>query len=236
MRTMWRLELPVMGLGGLLTAALLLACSGSQQSAERPGYGGIEGETKLREPENDGRRCPADENLVQESLDTSGDNVADVRKVYRVEGAGAEARKVLVCREMDLNHDGRKDIFRFYNEDGRPLREMMDGDFDGTVDGVSLFEEGRVVQQEMDRNNDGRTDETRHFVQGNLLRVERDDNNDGRIDVWEHWADGDLLRIGYDVNADEVADFWHRAPPRAGEERPEAPQEPPEEEPAPTGD
>jgi hypothetical protein len=194
----------------------------------------VGGDTALRDPADDGRRCPVEEHLIEESLDTSGDNVADVRKVYRSEGEGADRRKILLCREMDLNHDGRKDIVRFYNDEGRPLREMADGDFDGQIDGITFFEDGRVVRQELDRNHDGRPDETRHYARGQLLRVERDDNGDGQVDVWEHWNEGNLLRIGYDVDGDQVADFWHRAPPREEDrevevDEPEQGEEPPSE-------
>jgi hypothetical protein len=213
-------EVLTLSLGGALIVALVVACSGAneQTAAREAGFGGVEGETGVRDPAEDGRRCPRDAAYVEESLDTSGDNVADVRKVYRVEGEGAKAQKIILCRELDLDHDGRKDIFRFYNDEGRPLRELVDANFDGTIDSIAYFESGRMVKQEADRNGDGRADETRHYVQGKLMRVDRDDDHDGEVDVWEHWDQGELVRIGYDVNRDKVADFWHRAPPREGSE------------------
>lgn len=215
-----------------LVIALSVACQrqGEEAGGRGPDFGAVGGDTSLRDPDNDGRRCPRDEAYLEESLDTSGDNVADVRKIYRVEGEGSEAQKIIVCRELDLDHDGRKDIFRFFNDEGRPQRELIDADFDGTIDSISFFEAGRLIKQEADRNEDGQADETRHFVHGKLMRVDRDDNHDGQIDVWEHWDQGDLVRIGYDVNRDKVADFWHRAPPREGEDEDE--EEEAEEEPA----
>ncbi len=212
-------ELFCIAVGVMIVAFWVAACSSTseQRSRGETGFGAVDGETAVREPSDDGRRCPRNEAFLEESLDTSGDNVADVRKVYRVQGDGAKAQKIIVCRELDLDHDGRKDIFRFYNDEGRPLREMVDSDFDGTIDSISYFEGGRMVKQESDRNSDGRADETRHFIHGKLMRVDRDDNHDGEIDVWEHWDRGELVRIGYDVNRDKVADFWHRAPPRDDE-------------------
>lgn len=208
----------------MLFVAMIAACSSdTNESSRRSTFGGVERDTGLRVPEDDGRRCPNKEGLVEESMDTSGDNVADVRKVFRIEGEGQKSVKVLVCRELDLNHDGRKDIFRFYNDEGRPLREETDSDFDGSIDSMAFFENSRIVRQESDRNDDGTQDETRHFIRGKLVRVERDDNHDGKVDVWEHWEQGRLLRIGYDVDSDEVADFWHRAPPPATDEPEEAP-------------
>ena len=213
------------GVASVLAAGLLpalLACPGNRDAGTgQPRYGGAGGETSLRDPVDDGRRCPSSPEYVEESLDTSGNNVADVRKVYRVEGEGADRRQILLCREMDLNRDGRKDIFRFYSEQGRPLREMVDMNFDGTIDSITFFEEGRIVRQEVDRDNDGRPDEIRLYTRGQLTRVERDDSRDGRVDVWEHWDGGRLLRIGYDVDGDGVADFWHRAPPAPDETVPE---------------
>jgi hypothetical protein len=211
------------GFGLALAVVLTGACASDGGSTNhRSTFGGVDRNTGLRVPEDDGGRCPTKEGLVEESMDTSGDNVADVRKVFRVEGEGRNAHKILVCRSLDLNHDGRKDIYRFYNDEGRPLRELTDSNFDGTIDSTAFFEDGRLAREEIDRNQDGTQDETRHFIRGKLLRVERDDNYDSKTDVWEHWEDGRLLRIGYDVNADEVADFWHRAPSmEEDEEEPE---------------
>ena len=50
--------------------------------------------------------------------DTSGDNIPDVRKLFKTVGEGTLSRLVLVCREADLNGDRRKDClfdphFRF---------------------------------------------------------------------------------------------------------------------------
>jgi hypothetical protein len=230
MTTSTRLGYVVAVVGVAVLVALSAACSGSSENSTRRGsdFGGVEGESSLRDPGEDGRRCPSNKAYLEESLDTSGDNVADVRKVYRVEGEGEKAQKIIVCRELDLNHDGRKDLFRFYSEEGRPMREMTDADFDGQIDQISYFENGRVVKQEADRNQDGRADETRFYVANKLVRVDRDDDYDGEVDVWEHWDQGRLLRIGYDSNRDKVADFWHRAPPAPGEED-DTGEEPPAE-------
>ncbi len=210
---------------GFFAAVLVLSimviggCASDTDESNRDGpeFGGS-GDTAIRTPGADGRKCPTNENFIEESTDTSGDNVADVRKVYRVEGEGNDRHKIIVCREFDLNGDGRKDVFRFYNDNGRPLRELIDEDFDGQIDRISYFENGRVIKQEEDRNDDGISDETRYYVQSKLLRVDRDDNYDGHIDVWEHWDQGRLLRMGYDLNRDKVADLWHRAPPRPEDE------------------
>jgi len=172
MSTRRLLEIGLSSLVAVLFLAMIAACSSdTNESNRRSTFGGVKRDTGLRVPEDDGRRCPSKEGLVEESMDTSGDNVADVRKVFRLEGEGQKVVKVLVCRELDLNGDGRKDIFRFYNDEGRPLREETDADFDGRIDSIAFFENSRIVRQEADRNDDGTTDETRHFIRGKLVRV-----------------------------------------------------------------
>ena len=96
----------------------------------------------------DGGRCvPNGAGYEVTEYDTSGDNTPDVRKLFRTMGEGTLARLVLVCREADLNGDGRKDIVRLYTEEGRPMREEADRDFDGRIDEVTRFTNGRVSLQ-----------------------------------------------------------------------------------------
>ena len=156
--------------------------------------------------------------------DTNGDGVPDVRKVYQMVGEGAEARSVLVCREVDLNHDGTKDMFRFYNDEGRTLREEEDRDFDGRIDVISFFENGEVVRREMDTNHDGMVDMRIFYRDRHPYRAERELNADRdpdfHPDYWEFYdAHGQVVRIGWDYDHDGRADRWDRidrlAPMRA---------------------
>ncbi len=88
----------------------------------------------------DGGRCvPNGAGYEVTEYDTSGDNTPDVRKLFRTMGEGSVTRLVLVCREADLNGDGRKDIVRLYTGEGRPMREEADRDFDGRIDEVTLL-------------------------------------------------------------------------------------------------
>ena len=156
--------------------------------------------------------------------DTNGDGVPDVRKVYQMMGEGAETRSVLVCREVDLNHDGTKDMFRFYNEEGRTLREEEDRDFDGRIDVISFFENGEVVRREMDTNGDGQVDMRVFYRDRQPYRAERETNADHdpefHPDYWEFYdSHGHVLRMGWDYDHDGRADRWDRvdrlAPMRA---------------------
>jgi hypothetical protein len=162
--------------------------------------------------------------------DTNGDGVPDVRKVYQMIGEGAEVRSILVCREVDLNHDGTKDMFRFYNEEGRTLREEEDRDFDGRIDVISFFENGEVVRREMDTNGDGQVDMRVFYRDHNPYRAEREMNADHdpefHPDYWEFYdSHGHVTRMGWDYDRDGRADRWDRvdrlAPMRAAQAVPQ---------------
>lgn len=147
--------------------------------------------------------------------DTNRDGAPDVRKVYQTVGEGTEGHSVLVCREVDLNHDGTKDVFRFYNDEGRTVREEADRDFDGHIDVISYFEAGEIVRQEFDTNRDGMVDMRQFFREHRVFRAERelqhDNSPDFRADYWEFYdARGHVVRIGWDYDHDGRADRWDR--------------------------
>lgn len=158
----------------------------------------------------DAGRCNREGREVVDQ-DTDGDGAGDVRKVYvRVTRPGGQALQVMVCREIDLNHDGVKDVVRYYNDEGRPLREEADRDFDGRVDSVNFFENGAVVRREIDGNHDGRVDGWTFLERGVPTRGERDVNGDGRKDHWEYYENGRVVRVGEDLDGDGRVDRWFR--------------------------
>jgi hypothetical protein len=147
--------------------------------------------------------------------DTSGDEHPDVRKVFLRVGEGTLARLVLVCRESDLNADGNKDVVRSYSEEGRPLREEADRNFDGRMDELTLFQEGQILRQEFDANNDGKIDTKIFFDGGKPLRTERDLTGRSTADRWqpdrwEYFEDGRVVRMGTDLDGDGKVDRWDR--------------------------
>lgn len=147
--------------------------------------------------------------------DTSGDQKADVRKLFEIVGEGKLARLVLVCREADLNADGTKDVVRFYTKEGRPEREEADRDFDGKIDDVTLFADGRIERQEIDTTGNGLIDTKIFYENGQPLRAERDvagrSTADNWVaDRWEYYQDGRTVRIGSDVDGDGKVDRWDR--------------------------
>ncbi len=196
-------------------AGLLAACSSSTQPARRLS---LRNATSLasRDSRDDHRRCDASgAGRSSSEYDTNADGVPDVRKVFQVVGEGQEAHPVLVCREVDLNHDGTKDVFRFYNDQGRTLREEEDRDFDGRVDVITYFDNGEVVRREFDLNHDGMVDQRMYYRENRPYRAERelqsDNAADFRPDYWEFYdTRGHVVRIGTDYDHDGRADRWDR--------------------------
>jgi hypothetical protein len=130
--------------------------------------------------------------------------------VYRVLGEGAERKRILICREVDTNLDGIKDLVRRYDDQGQVLEEDADANYDGKIDTWTYYFRGRIARVEVDLDGDDTPDETRYYVQGKLSRVQRDTNHDGRPDVWEIYSDGHLERIGVDLDHDGRVDRWSR--------------------------
>lgn len=149
------------------------------------------------------------------TADLDGDGRPDVFKYYRSvddpERPG-QKKSVLVRQDIDLNLDGKVDIWRYFGEDGLVVKEEWDADFDGVVDEVRHFEDGFIVRSERDRNNDGRPDVIRYFgKKGKLERKESDTNGDGQIDRWEYFSGRVLERIGVDKDGDGTVDVWAKA-------------------------
>ena len=164
----------------------------------------------------DGGRCmPDGPGYEVTEYDTSGDNTPDVRKLFKTMGEGSLARLVLVCREADLNGDRRKDIVRLYNDEGRPLREEADRDFDGTIDEITHFSDGAVALREVDTSGNGTIDTKIYYEAGVPVRAERDMRGRStaskwKPDRWEYYADGRMARVGTDVDGDGKVDRWDR--------------------------
>jgi hypothetical protein len=137
-----------------------------------------------------------------------GSVLPNVRRVYQVIGSGEDRHKVLICREIDTNVDGVKDVVRRYNEKGESISEEADANYDGHVDTWITFIKGRLSEVKLDTNFDGKADEWKYYVNGKLTRVVRDTNFDGKPDVWEIYRDGHLERMGVDVDGDEHVDRW----------------------------
>ena len=157
-------------------------------------------------------RCEADNRsdrvpVVSQAL---GADTGSIRRVYATGVSDEEGQRVVRCREVDTNLDGIKDLVRTYTDDGEPLVERADSNYDGKVDTWVTFARGRVAHMEIDVNGDGKPDEFRIYSQGELTKVQRDTTLDGKLDTWEVYDKGRLNRIGVDLNGDEKVDRWYR--------------------------
>jgi len=184
------------------------ACSGSQTLEAQSARAGKRDDSAR----GDGARCEFKGRVDREVSESVGTGALQpsIRRVYRVIGEGDQRRRILICREVDTNLDGTKDLVRRYNDQGEAVEEQADSNYDGKVDTWIRFSKGRIAQVDVDLNGDDAPDETRYYVHGKLSRVQRDTNHDGKPDIWEIYANGHLERMGVDVDHDGRVDRWNR--------------------------
>lgn len=207
--------------GVLLSIFIAIGTSGCGGSKKEPEVGSA---VATGQRPDDRARCEfegRDDRDVQESS-APGSVVANVRRVYGYINGGGERRRILLCREVDTNYDGVKDLVRTYGDHGEKLTEQADSDYDGRIDTWITFGASKPAKVEIDKNGDGKPDETRFYVAGVLSRIQRDTNADEKPDIFEIYRDGRLERMGIDVNFDGQVDVWHRDEARAAEAEAEA--------------
>jgi hypothetical protein len=197
----------------VVLTGLLLVGSGCGGSSKAAGSGGGAMTSAV-----DKSRCNDSGKQVAQS-DTNGDKKPDVIKLYT---KGRDSAQTLVCKQVDLNHDGKIDIVYHYDDGGALSFEEFDLDFDNRFDLRAFYQGGRKVREEMDTNYDQRVDFTKYYEADRLVRIERDGNSDGRVDEWMYYEAGKLDRIGYDTTGSGRVDKWERAPDDVGSE-PSAP-------------
>jgi hypothetical protein len=200
-----------------LCAVGLIACGGNKKEVASADAV-VEGQRA-----DDQSRCEfkgRDDRDVQESS-APGMIVPNVRRVYGYIGAGSERRRILLCREVDTNFDGVKDLMRTYGDNGEKLTEQADTDYNGKVDTWIAFGKTQPMKIEVDKSGDGKPDEVRFYTEGTLSRIQRDTNGDEKPDIFEVYRDGHLERMGLDTNFDGQVDVWHRDEGRAREDEAE---------------
>jgi hypothetical protein len=164
---------------------------------------------------DDKGRCDAKGKRVMR-LDINQDKTADVWKLYATKVENGAKVDMLACKEMDINFDGRRDVWIYYDDSGNRKMEEMDLDFDGKIDLVTIRQGGKVTRQEMDTDFDGKADIWKYYADDKISRLDRDSNHDGKIDYWEYYEGGALHRIGYDKNGDGRVDVWDRSEAGSG--------------------
>ncbi len=142
--------------------------------------------------------------LVQQPVDVDGDQKADVYNYYRQRSKDG---RVLVCKEVDLNLDGKIDVRAWFDDSGNLQREEMDGDFDDQVDWIDHYAGGQRVLSEIDTGYNGSMDLFKYYEHGKLRRKERDSEGDGRVDYWEFLDEsGAVISFGRDLDGDGEMD------------------------------
>ena len=195
--------------------AMIVACGG-----------GTPAKTSAPGGSRDARRWPADDRSLCQAfvhwksnpqLDVSetvgpGAIKPNVRRVYKVIGERDDRHSVLICREIDTNLDGIKDVVRTFNEKGEPLHEEADTNYDGKIDDGLNFAGGRLEEEDVDTTlSTGRPNVWKFYVNGELSRIRRNTHcPSGKADTWEIYYKNRLERVGNDVSCDGHVDRWDR--------------------------
>lgn len=111
-------QVGLLGLKGWLGSALVVVLAGcAAQSANVSASGYVASSGPLAD---DRSRCDFRGRTDREVVEAAGPGASfpNVRRVYQLIGTGEERHKVLICREIDTNLDGIKDVVRVYNEKG----------------------------------------------------------------------------------------------------------------------
>lgn len=149
------------------------------------------------------------------TYDLNKDTRPDVWRLYKSEDEGGTTVEYMTCKQVDFDHDGRKDWVVGYNRKGTVLYEKADLDFDGKFDMSSLYDpkKGTVLEIERDTDFDGKYDLKEIFdSSGQLSSIRRDRNADGEPDLWEQYKNTVLLAILYDDDFDKKVDRREEIP------------------------
>ncbi len=144
-----------------------------------------------------------------DTFDLNRDGRPDVWKIFKRTAQGDTRVEVMSCKQVDLDHDGRKDYVVAYTDKGAMTYEQFDFDFDGRFDALYQYDEARaeLVEIQRDSDFDGRFDLLEVYGEGGgLTSIKRDRNADGEPDLWEQYVDGTLVAILYDDDFDRRVD------------------------------
>jgi hypothetical protein len=97
-----------------------------------------------------------------------------------------------IVRTEDQNHDGRPDVWRIYDRQGRLRRVDFDTNFDGRADRRDYYRDGVRTRSESDRNFDNQVDLIEEFdlLGHEHVRSVVDADFDGTADLLVLFQDG----------------------------------------------
>lgn len=206
----WRRRGPTRAGLGVLCAALLLGCPSKDKKKVS---GPTDGDTSTMVPQIDPTLCETEgKELV--TFDLNRDDKPDVWKLYKLGKEGGVSTRFLTCKQVDLDHDGKKDYVVAFTQKGTMVFEKFDLTFDGYFDAFRKYEEqpgekeSLLYEVQRDSDFDGQYDLTEKYCIkptdvnpcriGDLIGVQRDSNGDRKPDVWEQYDKGELVAILYD--------------------------------------
>jgi hypothetical protein len=149
------------------------------------------------------------------TFDLNHDNRPDVWRLYKTEDEGGTKVEFMTCKQVDFDHDGRKDWVVAYNRKGNVIFEKADFDYDGKWDMSAIYDTktNTVAEIQRDTDFDGKFDVKEIYDSaGMLTSVQRDRNGDGTPDQWEQYKDNVLLAILYDDDFDGKVDRKEEIP------------------------
>src|SRR5690242_7782293 len=191
-------------LGGILVLLVgVMACGGKKGSTTPKGDG-----MDASLPKVDPTLCDTVGKNVQ-TFDLNHDNRPDVWRLFKTEDEGGTKVEFMTCKQVDFDHDGRKDWVVGYNRKGNPLFEKADFDYDGNFDMSAVFDTKttHVAEVERDTDFDGKFDVKEIYdTAGALSNIRRDRNGDNQPDQWEQYKNTILVAILYDDNYDGRVD------------------------------
>ena len=217
----------------LSSALVFFACGGS---SEPPSQAPHQKDVKLSGVSADDQsRCDYKGRADRESSEVSGPGSVsyNIRRVFALSGEGEERKRILICREVDTNLDGVKDVVRTYNERGEALNETADTDFDGKIDRWQYYSAKGVIEKEgssrkgaaqpdtwqyysakgvvekegFSQKGTAQPDTWQYFdAKGAVVRREIDENGDGKIERWQTWSGGRVVSEELDSDGDGIGD------------------------------
>ena len=199
----------------LCLAAFMPACGGTQKLSANPTM-----DQKVSQSDFgakfDRSRCD-DKGKQVVSLDANGDGKPDVIKLFLSVVQDGHTVEQLVCKQTDLDFDGKIDLVQYYGPAGDLFMDEYSMDYSGKFNGRTFYQDGKKVRSEKDMNFDGKPDYFEFYEGGKLVRVERDRGGNGKIDEWQYYEGGHLDRVGYDTTGSGRVDKWERNPEGSAE-------------------
>jgi len=188
--------MPTRGIGSCWPGigAVVILCLGcnSGGDAKSAGAAGVERDVRVVHEECDTASGSA------EHLDANGDGRADLTIVK--DGARE------VCRAVDLNLDGKVDVWVYMDSSGTLRRREYDFDRDGAIDQIVTYQGGVPTAGQRATLLANRLDTWDYYQNGLLARSERDSDSDARVDQWWEYPKAGCPLIHADANQDGKPD------------------------------